>query len=45
MKEGLRATGVNGYNTRTRIGGGTSFFFTESMMQHVTQLRSDSQEN
>ena len=45
MKEGLRATGVNGYNTRTRVGGGTSFIFTESTTQSVTQLRWDSQHN
>ena len=36
---------MNGYNTRPRIGGGTGFIFTESMTQHVTQLRWDSQNN
>ena len=45
LKERLRATGVNGYNTRKRMGGGTGFIFTESMTQNVAQLRWDSQHN
>lgn len=45
MKEGLWDTGVNGYNTTTRMGGGTGFISTESITQNITQLHGHAQHN